>query len=536
MKAPDAVEWQAAELAELQNHMANGSFREMNRGDARRRRLADSHGADFNVTGCLWVYKTKRDGRRKARLCLNGARQQEGVNYDQTYSSTLRHSSVRVLIAIQARLGLKSRRHDLVAAFLQGSLLDDEVVFMKYPPGHTEVGTDGKDTVYLVQKPIYGLKQAGRRFQHDFFAWLKLPIDQGGAGFTRCKKELCIFTRCVGNDTVYLGVYCDDIIAIFSDNDVGSVYDVFRTALHTRWKAEDEGELSDILNICVAHEGLSIKLSQPMYIDTMVDRYLPDDKLQATKEQKTPYSLHFKDNITAALAGPPAAHLPPDPALIAEYQSLVGALLYYSTVTWPDIAYPVAMLCRCISRPTPALLGLGEAQSILAYLHHTRDLGLCYTSGHSELETFTDSDWATRRSTSGNTVQWQGCTMEWAFTQQTSVALSSCEAEIMAASEAAKSTSYYPQLFEELGFATLNPTTIYMDNKAAVDLAYNQEHHRRTKHITRRHFFIRELVEDQSITVPYIRSADNIADFFTKILSNKDFFLFRLRDIIMNIA
>ena len=73
---------------------------------------------------------------------------------------------------------------------------------MKHPPGHTEVGTDGKDKVYLVQKPIYSLKQAGRRFQCDFFAWLKLPIDQGRAGFNRSEKEPCIFTRCVGNDTV----------------------------------------------------------------------------------------------------------------------------------------------------------------------------------------------------------------------------------------------------------------------------------------------------------------------------------------------
>ena len=138
-----------------------------------------------------------------------------------------------------------------------------------------------------------------------------------------------------------------------------------------------------------------------------------------------------------------------------------------------------------MSRPTPALLG--EAHCILAYLHHTRDLGLRYESGQRELHAFTDSDWATRRSTSGNTIQWQGCTIEWASTQQTSVALSYCEAEIMAASEAAKSTSYYRQLFEELGFAAPGPTTIYMDNKAAIDLAYNPEHHRRTKHITRRH-------------------------------------------------
>ena len=302
MKAPEAAEWQAAKLAELQNHTANGSFREMNRGNARR--LADAHGANFNVTGCLWVYKTKRDGRRKARLCLNGASQQEGVDYDQTSSSTLRHSSVRVLIAIQARLGHKSRRHDLVAAFLQGSLLADKIVFMKYPPGHTEVGADGKDKVYLVQKPIYGLKQAGRRFQRDFFTWLKLPIDQGGAGFTRSEKEPCIFTRCVGNDTVYLGVYCDDIIAIFGDDDVGSVYDVFRTALHTRWKAEDEGELIDILNICVAHEGSSIKLSQPTYIDTMVERYLPVDKLRADIRYRRHLTLYTSKTTSRR-------HLPP---------------------------------------------------------------------------------------------------------------------------------------------------------------------------------------------------------------------------------
>ena len=60
------------------------------------------------------------------------------------------------------------------------------------------------------------------------------------------------------------------------------------------------------------------------------------------------------------------------------------------------------------------------------------------------------------------------------------------------------------------------PTRLYVDNKAAIDLAYNPEHHERTKHIARRHFFIREKVEDLDIVVPFIATADNLGDFFTK--------------------
>ena len=73
-----------------------------------------------------------------------------------------------------------------------------------------------------------------------------------------------------------------------------------------------------------------------------------------------------------------------------------------------------------------------------------------------------------------------------------------------------------------------------MDNTAAIDLAYNPQHHKRTKHIARRHFFIRECVEGMKLTVPYVRSAENLADFFTKPLGARVFFA--LRDRIMNVA
>ena len=58
--------------------------------------------------------------------------------------------------------------------------------------------------------------------------------------------------------------------------------------------------------------------------------------------------------------------------------------------------------------------------------------------------------------------------------------------------------------------------------------------HQRTKHIERRHFFIRECVEDRRITVPFVRSCDNLADLFTKPLAWPQFR--ELRDRCMGYA
>ena len=81
-------------------------------------------------------------------------------------------------------------------------------------------------------------------------------------------------------------------------------------------------------------------------------------------------------------------------------QSIVGALLYCATNTRPDVSFAVARLCRAMARPTPALLL--HAQRVLCYLYETRDLGLNFQSSEKPLFGMTDSDWATRHSTSGN--------------------------------------------------------------------------------------------------------------------------------------
>ena len=113
--------------------------------------------------------------------------------------------------------------------------------------------------------------------------------------------------------------------------------------------------------------------------------------------------------------------------------------------------------------------------------------------------------------------------------------MSSCEAEIIALSECSKDAVHYRKKLSGISPSYITePTPVATDNKGAHDLSYNPEFHNRTKHIKRRHFYVRDMVESQEIVVPLIKTDDNPADFFTKPVSSDKFFKFR--SAIMNIA
>ena len=102
----------------------------------------------------------------------------------------------------------------------------------------------------------------------------------------------------------------------------------------------------------------------------------------------------------------------------------------------------------------------------------------------------------------------------------------------MALSEASKEAAYLRRFFEDLGLGSSKPTSLATDNTGAKALAYNPEHHDKVKHVERRHFYVRELVEEGVLTVPYVATTSNMADFFTKPLAGAQFFT--LRNLIMN--
>ena len=145
-----------------------------------------------------------------------------------------------------------------------------------------------------------------------------------------------------------------------------------------------------------------------------------------------------------------------------------------------------------------------ETDHILSYLSRTASLGLTYSKEHSRLRGYSDASWETASSTSGWVIQWQSAALSWGSRKQKSIALSTCEAEIIALSEATKDMVYLRKLVKDLGAAEPDPSSLYTDSKSARDVSYNPEHHDRMKHVQRRHFFVRDMVESFELEVPFV--------------------------------
>lgn len=119
-----------------------------------------------------------------------------------------------------------------------------------------------------------------------------------------------------------------------------------------------------------------------------------------------------------------------------------------------------------------------------------------------------------------------GGAISWSSKKQTSVALSSTEAEYMAASAATKEAIWIRTLVHELDNTSLSPITLRIDNQSAISLASNAVFHDRTKHIAIRHHFVREKVDSGEIIPKYVPTGEQVADILTKGLSKEKHILF----------
>ncbi|KAH9768293.1 Integrase catalytic domain-containing protein [Citrus sinensis] len=401
--------------------------------------------------------------REAARLVAKGFKQRNGIDYFDTYAPVARLTSIRVLFAIASLNNLYVHKMDVKTAFLNGDL--DEEIYMEQPEGFVLPGNEKK--VCKLVKSLYGLKQAPKQWHEKFDSVIL------SHGFKHNNADKCIYFKFTNDFGVIICLYVDDLL-IFGTNMQG--VDDTKKYLTSQFKMKDLGEVDTIL------------------------------------EANTPYdsSIKLLEN-----SGRVVAQL--------EYASAIGSLMYAMHCTRPDIAFAVCKMSRFTSNPSVEhWKAIGR---ILGYLKRTINLGLFYNDYPEVLEGYSDASWVTNtrdnKSTSGWIFTIAGGAVSWASKKQTCITHSTMESEFIALAAAGKEAEWLRNLlFDIMLWPQPMPSiSLYCDSEATLSRAYNKVYNGKSRHISLRHEYVKQLIADGVINIVYVRTNKNLADLLTKGLS-----------------
>jgi hypothetical protein len=210
------------------------------------------------------------------------------------------------------------------------------------------------------------------------------------------------------------------------------------------------------------------------------------------------------------------------------YASALGCLMYAMLFTRPDLSHAIGLLSRY--QKNPGEEHWKQIKYVLRYVRGTLDYSLCFNGHNLQLQGYTDVDWEgdldERRSTSGYIFTLAGGAISWCSKLQQSVALSSMEAEYIAASEAAKEGVWLREFLVALKVmeSAPQPVTIFCDNISAIKVAKDPKFHSKSKHIEGMFHYIRDVINRlKTICLVYLASTSMVAYPLTKPLSQELF-------------
>jgi hypothetical protein len=510
MKAPDRNEFMKAMYDEVQSQLANNVYSLI---------LRSLVPQGSKVLPAVWAMRRKRKSstgevyRHKSRLNIGGHKQTEGIDYDQTYSPVVTWPAIRLLLTLTLVNKWYTRQIDFVQAYPQAPVERD--MYMEVPKGFAITNGDPEgDYVLQVHQNIYGQKQAGRVWNHYLVEHLQK------IGFRQSEHDPCVFYK---GRSIYI-VYTDD--SILAGPDEKELDAIIQQMKDVGLKITSEGGIEDFLGINIERKkDGSFILTQKRLIDSI----LTDLGLNRT---------NVLPKQTPTASSKILSKHPESPAFDGHfhYRSVIGKLNYLEKSTRPDIAYAVHQCARFTNDPRyehgQALKWLGR------YLYGTREHGIIVKpTKQKDLHLFVDSDWSglwdksiaatdssTARSRHGFILEYCGCPLLWASQLQTEIALSSTEAEYIGLSKALRDAIPIMNILQEMkglkyAIGGTNPKVhckVFEDNSGALEMAKVHKFRPRTKHINIKYHHFRSYVNDDSISIHPITSANNPADMLTK--------------------
>jgi hypothetical protein len=477
---------------------------------------------DMNVLPSTWAFKRPRksDGdikKFKARFCARGDRQKEGIDFFETWAPVVSWTTVRVLMVLAAKLGLKSAQCDITAAFLLSELPEGEDIYVAQPRGFH----NHRNEVLKLKRTLYGLKQAPKYF----YDYLSTRLQR--QGLTPSKFDPCLFL----SDKIVLLVYVDDILLYGqSDKDIDEFIDRLRKEEDIILNREDTAE--GFLGVAVERDGNKTILTQVGLKKKIIEA------LGLCSNYTTPKSTPAE---TAPLPRN-ADGIPADGTI--NYASIVGMLLYLVGHTHPECAFAVHQCARYTFEPK--LSHLSALKRIGRYLKGVVDKGLILDpTDDLNIDCYPDADfgglWSHEnpqdphcvRSRTGYVINLAGCPVVWKSKLQTEIALSTMESEYIALSTSCKELFPLIDLVKELGGClgldvsdTVNlHVRIHEDNVGALTLGKLEPRRMtpRSKHYAVKYHWFREQIRPRNIQLVKIETSEQLGDLFTKGLPRPAF-------------
>ena len=449
--------------------------------------------------GSRWVYAVKLgtndEEKFTARLVAKGYSQTEGIDYHETFSPTAKMSSIRILLQLAVRNSYDIHQLDVKSAYLNADI--NAEIYLDPPEGCSTKNKNGEKLYWKLKKSLYGLKQSGRN-------WNMLHTFLTGQQLRQSDSDHCVYVRHDVDIIIIVIIWVDDIIVASNDNEMISK---MKLALKDKFQMKDLGRISNFLGIDFKFGKSTISINQTKSIRKMWQRFdMLDSKVKSIPCDQSVSNMSNHDSKDLE-----------NPRL---YKEIVGSLIYIMTCTRPDLCYTVSKLSQFMHKPT--IVHLTTAKHVLKYLNYTQNYSLNFCKSHeSKLHGYCDADWASsedRKSISGYTFKLhdKGPLISWKSKRQSSVALSSCEAEYVSISVAVQEVKFLTQLLTDMNFNCNKPVNLFNDNQGAIALSRNPVQHQRCKHIDIKYHFIRDEIEKGNINLMYVPSEANVADNFTK--------------------
>lgn len=283
LNGPESEQWREAMNEEMESFRKNEVFD-----------LVDApKGA--TIVQCRWVLKKKiksdSEVQYRARLVAKGFTQKHGLDYDETFSPVVRHSTLRLLFALSVKLGLTITQLDVKTAYLNGHLKED--IYMCAPEGFVSAMA-GK--VLKLKKAVYGLKQSA-------LVWYEKVRDVlCKNNFKNCTQEPCLFTKMYGDIKIIVALYVDDFL-IFSNSENES--EKLKCILNSEFEIKDLGQVKHYLGMNInIHKDCNkyeITLDQQQYIEELLHKFDMTDCRTADTPIESKLNIKKQINVQQAL-------------------------------------------------------------------------------------------------------------------------------------------------------------------------------------------------------------------------------------------